>query len=381
MNAAVTDPLPANYHWLGAGNEMFPAMLAAIDAARESVLFEVYIFQDCVLGRRFREAFVRAAERGARVRVLVDAIGSLELPRAFWTPLRSAGGEVREFNPLALRRFWIRDHRKLLVCDDHVAFIGGFNVAAEYEGDGINCGWCDLGMRIEGPLAAQFARSFAEMFALAEFRHKLLFPLAEPAAGKAIALPREQILFSGPGRGQNPFKRALRRDLREANDVAMIVAYFLPARRLRRALLRVARRGGRVRLILAGKSDVLLSVIARQSLYRRFLNGHVEIYEYQPQILHAKMIIVDDVVYVGSSNLDPRSLRINYELMVRLQDGEQAQQARRLFEGHLQRCRRISAEEWRSRGFWQRLKQRWAYFLLNRLDPYFGQRQWRALPD
>jgi len=162
----------------------------------------------------------------------------------------------------------------------------------------------------------------------------------------------------------------------------MIVAYFLPARQLRRDLLRVARRGGRVQLILAAKSDVLLSVIARQSLYRRFLSGQIEIYEYQPQILHAKMIVVDDIVYVGSSNLDPRSLRINYELMIRLEDAAQAERARAIFDNSLEHCHRVTAEEWRrSRSVWRRLRQRWAYFLLNRIDPYIGWRQWRGLSD
>jgi cardiolipin synthase A/B len=108
--------------------------------------------------------------------------------------------------------------------------------------------------------------------------------------------------------------------LKRAKNVQMIIAYFLPTWRLRRELLRVARRGGKVQLILAGKSDVLLSMLAAQGLYRRFLRGNIEIYEYQPQILHAKMIIVDDIVYLGSANLDTRSLRINYELMIRFEN-------------------------------------------------------------
>ena len=110
-----------------------------------------------------------------------------------------------------------------------------------------------------------------------------------------------------------------------------MVAYFLPPRRLRRALTRAVRNGGRVESILAGQSDAPLSMLAAQSLYRRFLRGGVEIFEYQPQILHAKLIVVDDVVYVGSSNLDTRSLQINYELMLRLEDRELAAQARDIF--------------------------------------------------
>jgi cardiolipin synthase len=145
--------------------------------------------------------------------------------------------------------------------------------------------------------------------------------------------------------------------------------------------MRVVRRGGRVQLILAGQTDVQLSKLAAQSLYRRLLRVGVEIYEYQPQILHAKLFIVDDAVYTGSSNLDTRSLQINYELMIRLAGGEIVRQAREIFADTLRHCRRITREEWRrSRTFWQRMKQRWAYFLLDRIDPYLARRQWRGLP-
>jgi len=146
--------------------------------------------------------------------------------------------------------------------------------------------------------------------------------------------------------------------------------------------MRVARRGGRVQLILAGKSDVLLSMLAAQSLYRRFLSGNVEIHEYQPQILHAKLIIVDDIVYIGSANLDPRSLHINYELMIRFENKEIAKRARKIFTDNLAHCKRVTGGEWRkSHTLWRRLKQHWAYFLLSRIDPYMARRQWRALKD
>jgi cardiolipin synthase len=137
-----------------------------------------------------------------------------------------------------------------------------------------------------------------------------------------------------------------------------------------------------VQLILPGKSDVLVSHLAGQSLYRRFLKAGVQISEYQPQVLHAKLIIADDAVYVGSANLDPRSLDINYELMIRFDRKEMADQARAIFAGNLAHCRQITREEWRrSRTLWRRLKQRWAYWLLVRIDPYLARRQWQALPD
>jgi len=368
-------------NWLCTGDEVFPEMLAEIDAAKKSVCLEIYVFQDSPLGIRFREALILACKRGAKVRVLMDAVGSYFLPSHFWGSLRSAGGEVRQFNPVTLKRLIIRNHRKLLVCDERVAFVGGFNIASEYEGDGVKCGWCDVGLKIEGALVAQLAASFDEMFGRADFRHKHFMPLRKSNAKKIVAQPKEQLLFSGPGRGRNPFKRALHGDLKRAQNVQMIIAYFLPTWRLRRDLMSVARRGGKVQLILAGKSDVLLSMLAAQGLYRRFLKGNIEIYEYQPQILHAKLIVVDDIVYLGSANLDTRSLRINYELMIRFENKTIANEARAIFSKDLKYCHRVTAEEWRkSRSFWRKLKQRWAYFLLNHLDPYLARRQWRDLP-
>jgi cardiolipin synthase len=377
----IMDESNSTCNWLCTGDEVFPEMLAEIDAAKKSVCLEIYVFQDSPLGIRFREALILACKRGAKVRVLMDAVGSYFLPSHFWGSLRSAGGEVRQFNPVTLKRLIIRNHRKLLVCDERVAFVGGFNIASEYEGDGVKCGWCDVGLKIEGALVAQLAASFDEMFGRADFRHKHFMPLRKSNAKKIVAQPKEQLLFSGPGRGRNPFKRALHGDLKRAQNVQMIIAYFLPTWRLRRDLMSVARRGGKVQLILAGKSDVLLSMLAAQGLYRRFLKGNIEIYEYQPQILHAKLIVGEAIVYLGSANLDTRSLRINYELMIRFENKTIANEARAIFSKDLKHCHRVTAEEWRkSRSFWRKLKQRWAYFLLNHLDPYLARRQWRDLP-
>jgi cardiolipin synthase len=379
MSSPATD---ITCNWLRTGDEIFPAMLAAIEEAKTEICLETYTFAPGSPGERFRDALIRARQRGIRVRVLIDALGSYALPANFFDPLKAAGAEVRLFNPLSLNRLSIRNHRKLLVCDDKVAFVGGFNIAPEYEGDGVTNGWCDLGLRIAGALAAQLASSFDEMFARADFRHKRFMRFRRFDAKKSVTLPAEQILFGGPGRGQSPIKRALNEDLKKAKDVKIIVAYFLPTWSLRRGLTEVVRRGGNVQLILAGKSDVLLSQLAGRSLYRRFLKAGTEIYEYEPQILHAKLIIVDDAVYVGSSNLDPRSLQINYELMIRFQHPEIARQARDVFAGRLKHSQQIEMEQWRkSRTLWQKIEQRFAYWVLVRIDPYFARRQWRALPD
>src|SRR5439155_22489356 len=150
----------------------------------------------------------------------------------------------------------------------------------EYEGDGVTRGWCEIGLKVEGPLAAQLAGAFDEMFTRTTLPGKLLMALRRSRARRTAVAPPEQLLLSGPGPGASPVTTALRRDLAHARDVRIIMAYFLPTWRIRRALLRVIRQGGRVQLILAGKSDVMVSQLAGQSLYRRLLKAGVEIYEY-----------------------------------------------------------------------------------------------------
>jgi len=357
-------------------------MLEAIEGARRFICLETYIYSADEVGRRFLAALIRAERRGAHVRVLVDALGSYGLPEGFFEPLRHAGGEFKLFNPIKVHRMGIRDHRKLLVCDNKVAFIGGFNISAVYDGDGVTCGWCDIGLQLEGPMVAALTVSFEHMFARAEFKHKRLFLLGNKGERKTVVSPNEQLLLSGPGRGRSPITRALRRDLAQAREAQIIVAYFLPTWRLRRSLVRISRMGGNLQLILAGKSDVPLSQLAGQSLYRRFLKTGAAIYEYQPQILHAKLFIIDDVVYVGSANLDPRSLNINYELMVRFHNPQIAAKARSIFANTLKHSSPISLDSWgKSRSLWRRIKQHWAYFVLVRLDPWVARQQWRALPD
>lgn len=357
-------------------------MLAAIESAQHSVRLEKYIFSPDDLGRCFRDALVQARERGLQVRVLLDAVGSFGLGGSFWLPLTDRGGEVRFFNPIALNRFGIRNHRKLLVCDADVAFIGGFNIAAEYDGDGVVQGWSDLGLRVISPLAAELASSFDAMFARAEFRHKRFIRLRKTSSKQVVKHPEEQLLLSGPGRGLSPIRRMLHGDLARAHDVGIAAAYFLPTWRLRRDLVRVVRRGGRVQLLLAGRSDVPVSRLAAHSLYHRLLKAGLRIAEYQPQVLHAKLYVIDHAVYVGSANLDPRSLTINYELMVRFQDETLAMEARLLLDDLRTQSAEIELEAWRkSRSLWQKLKERWAYLLLARMDPHIARWQWRALPD
>jgi cardiolipin synthase len=374
-------PAPKSFpwQWLCAGQEIFPAMLKAMAAAQKSIRLEIYIYSDGKVGRQFLETLLAAAKRGVQVQVLVDALGSWLLSDDFFEPLVAAGGEVRRFNPLHLWRFGVRNHRKLLVCDDATIFIGGFNVADEYDGDGVTRGWCDVGVRIENPnLAVELAASFDELFVLSDFRRNPLMRLrAFKRKRKPLNQPAGELLLSHPGRGASPFQTALYQDLAKAREVRIVSAYFLPTRRVRRDLMRVARRGG---LILAGQSDILVSQLAARSLYHRLLKAGVEIYEYQPQVLHAKLVLSDGVVYVGSSNLDIRSLNLNYELMLRLEDKTVAVEARGIFERLLKHSQRIELRQWRKlQTFWQRWQNHWAHFLLTRIDPFVALRQFRTM--
>jgi len=371
----------ATPQWLSTGREIFPAMLDAIRNARQSVRLETYIYADSQIGRQFRDVLTSAAARGVKVSVLVDAFGSWPLPASFFAPLLAAGGSVRYFNPLRLWRFGVRDHRKLLLCDDALVFLGGFNISDEYDGDGVTRGWCDIGMYIENPaLAVELTKSFDELSVLADFHRKPLMRLrAFKRRRKTEAGLGGELLLSHPGRGASPFQVALHRDLARARVTRIVTAYFLPTRRVRRHLIRAARNGGLVQLILAGRSDVLLSQLAARSLYHRLMKAGVEIYEYQPQILHAKLIVSDGVAYVGSSNLDIRSLNLNYELMLRFEDQEVAAGAHGIFEQMLKHSRRIDPGWFKTQSWWQRWQYRWAHFLVARIDPLVALRQFGAV--
>jgi cardiolipin synthase len=367
--------------WLPDGDHAFGAMNALIDGARESVCLESYLVRAGEPASSLLAALLRARARGVRVRVLYDAFGSEGLEPEFFAPLTAAGGELRVFSPARRLRLAFRDHRKLLVCDERCAIVGGLNIGPEYLGDGVRRGWCDLALQIQGPIAHSLAASFAAMYALApvtagairEFRRAVRALRAAPGASVAL-------LHGGPGWPADELGRALRGDVARAREVLCMAAYFLPPRRMRRALQRVTEAGGAVRLLLAGRSDVPVARYAAEHLYARMLAGGARIHEYQPQVLHGKLFIMDDTVYIGSCNLDRRSLNINYELLLRLHWPQLAAQGRELFARSLAHSREVTAVSWRKRRYWwERLRSRAAYWLLTKIDPFLARRPLRSL--
>ena len=264
--------------------------------------------------------------------------------------------------------------------DDALAFVGGLNIGLEYSGDGVTSGWRDLGLQIEGALARELADAFNDLFARADGRHRRFQRIRRKGTDEVIADPQWKLFLTSPGRGHRALKQSLVHDLAGARRIQIISAYFLPGLKLLRALKRAAKRGAQVQLILAGKSDVRLMQIATRSLYPSLLRAGVEIYEYEPQILHAKIVIVDDAVYAGSANLDARSLGINYEVMLRLPNAALAADAREMFAADLRHSRRLDRPRLRrAQTWWEKFVLRWAMFLFARLDPYLARRQRKGL--
>ena len=307
----------------------------------------------------------------------MDGVGSARLPDDFFGPLIAFGGEQKWFNRPRPGRWALRNHRKVLLVDQARAFVGGCNISDEYDGDGVEQGWRDGGVAVEGPLVAALTREFTAQWQRAGLpRWRLMRSGYAEAVGSRLDL---QALFIRPGFGASPLRTSLREDLEQAQNVAITSAYFLPTHRLREQIVQADQRGARVRLLLAGKSDVRLMSLATQSLYRGLVQSGVEVFEYQPQILHAKTMVLDDIVYIGSSNLDPRSLRINFEIMLRIKDPTLAAVARAQFEADLLHSRAVRLADTTRFSWWSRVQQRAAYFFLAKFDPWIAREQLRRM--
>ena len=372
------EDLGHRFEWLHAGTMAYASMLRLIDAARLSVEFEFYTVKGGIAADSLGAALQRAAKRGVRVRVLLDAFGSDELPAAWLSALQTNGVQVRLFNPGRLLRWSFRDHRKLLVCDDERAVVGGFNVAPEYEGDGIERGWRDLAVVIDGPVASQLREGFDTLFRAASLHQDAWKRLAYFLRHQSLQRDTVAALVGGPGCPRALLRQSLHAELRTARRVDVIAAYFVPSRRIRRLLQQVARHGS-VRVLLAGRSDVAIARLASQWSYPRLLRSGVQLWEFQPQVLHAKALVVDDVVFVGSANLDTRSLQLNFELLVRIPSASLAGELRARIDADCARSHLVPKDWVKKRTVLQRFLHGCAHFVLTKVDPYVAQAKFRHL--
>jgi len=308
------------------GAETFPAMLEAIAAAKTSVLLEVYILAADATGDRFKAALLERARAGVKVRILYDAVGSFGLATSWSDELREAGVEIHVFNPIALwrRRFrWShRDHRKILVVDDEVAFTGGLNIADDYapseEG---GKGWHDMHCRVRGPAVLDLSRLFRRTWIASG---GAVYPWP-PRASDAPEGPGEsyaRVIENTKRRQRGAFRRTYLHVIKHARDSVMIEnAYFLPERRVRRALARAVRRGVKVSVIVPGHSDVKMVEYASDYVLRRLAKRGVEILRWQGPMMHAKTAVVDGMwSTIGSYNFDAQSRFNNLEVTLEILD-------------------------------------------------------------
>ncbi|WP_116091127.1 phospholipase D-like domain-containing protein [Sphingomonas crusticola] len=351
---------------LVAGPERLKALIALIDGAKENLRLLYYIYTDDETGREVRAAMERALERGVAVSLIVDGFGSSAKPD-FFKPLQALGADVCHFLPRYGRRYLLRNHQKLALADEHHAIVGGFNVENDYFDE--QKGWRDLGICVEGPAAQRLASYFD---ALAKWTHQAQAPLRDlrhalgrwsnPKGGKACWL------LGGPTRRLSPWARTLRSDVGKSRRLDLIAAYFAPTPRMMRAIERVAKRGGEARVITPSKTDHDVAIAAARHTYHRLLSRGVRVFEYQPLKLHTKLFVIDDVVHIGSANFDVRSLFLNLEIMLRVEDKAFADHMRGYFEGELANSREITVDQHRKAGFLTRLRWAAAYYLMAVVD-------------
>jgi cardiolipin synthase len=351
---------------LVAGKQRLDALLGLIDGAKHSLRLLYYIYTDDQTGRMVRDAMTRALDRGVKVSLIVDGFGSSAKPE-FFVPLEAKGADVCHFLPRFGRRYLLRNHQKLALADETLAIVGGFNVEDDYFDD--KRGWRDLGIQIEGPAAKRLAGYFD---ALARWTHRprarlstlrrALSHWSNPKGGQVCWL------LGGPTRRLSPWARTLRLDVRQALKLDVIAAYFAPTPRMMRAIESVPKRGGTARVITPSKTDHDVAIAAARHTYHRLLGRGVEVYEYQRMKLHTKLFVIDDVVHIGSANFDVRSLFLNLEIMLRIDDKHFADHMRRYFEGEMEDSRRIRPAIHERAGWLTRLRWAIAYYLMSVVD-------------
>ena len=353
------------------GPRTYEAVLAAIEEARDHIHIETYIFADDEVGERFSAALVRKREQGVKVRIIYDAIGSLQSSEAFFERLAERGIETVAFRPLNPSKIWRvnnRDHRKLIIVDGSVAFTGGINISSTYESAstsrpgpeaGVKEGWRDTHVEIRGPVVKQLQALFLETWTRLGRQADpvapgLYPPLVETGEDLVQVVPSE-------GGDDSEFRiyEAYLTAIRKARDRIWIsMAYFAPNRELREALAAAPGRGVDVRIIVPGFTDSGAIYHASRATYGELLEAGVQIYEHNDALMHAKTAVIDGVwSTVGSCNIDPRSFVHNNELNAMIVGGEFARSMQRMFKTDLKNSERIDPETWKDRPASERAKE------------------------
>ncbi len=357
---------------LANGENYYAAELEAIRNAQRSVDFEAYIFQRGEMAKQFIDALAERARAGVHVKVVVDAIGSFSTPKFYFKAIRDAGGAMEWYHPLrwySIFRSNNRTHREILIVDGQTAFIGGAGIADHWvysKKDKLR--WRDNMYRIRGDAVAGLQGTFLENWLEASgqiISGPDYFPFT-PSDGAAIPA---LVVNSSPSAGTSTRARVLFQTLVAASKRSLVITtpYFVPDDSLRDELLRARRRGVDLRILVPGeKSDHSMTRSSSRSKYGPLLEAGARIYEYDPAMIHQKLLIVDGLwVVVGSTNFDSRSFGLNDEVNLAARDAKLATQLTQDYERDLAQSKQISYEEWKKRSLWERM-QEWFGWLIER---------------
>ena len=341
------------------GDEIFPAMLAAIRSARTSITFETYIYWSGDIGQEFADALADRARHGVKVQLLLDWIGTAKMDQRLIDEMQAAGVHTRKFHPphwSHLGRLNNRTHRKLLVVDGRIAFTGGVGIASQWTGRAQDPDhWRDTHFQIEGPVVAQlqsvFLDNWIKVTGDVQYGPKY-FPPLEPV-GKSLA----QVFSSSPSGGSESMQLMYLFAITAASrSIDLSASYFVPDDLVINALVEAMKRGVKLRIVVPGEhtdSDTVRS--ASRASWGPLLAAGAVMAEYVPTMYHCKVMVVDNLlVSVGSTNFDNRSFRLNDEATLNIIDAEFASEQTTIFETDLGRSRRISHLEWLNRPYRER---------------------------
>jgi len=344
------------------GREIFPAMLEAIAAARRTITFETYIYWSGDIGHHFSRALADRARAGVEVRVLLDWVGCLKMAPDLLDEMREVGVDVRHFRPLRwynVGRMNNRTHRKLLVIDGRIGFTGGVGIADQWNGDaGDPDHWRDIHFRAEGPVVAQFQAAFNDNWIRSTgmvLAGDAYFPELRPVGD----MPAQMFIASPAGGSESMRLMYLMAIAAAAESIDMQAAYFVPDAMITRALLEARERGVRIRVVVPGPHiDSEAVRVASRAQWGRLLEAGIEIAEYQPTMMHNKLLVVDrELVSVGSTNFDIRSFELNEEASLNVYSREFAARMSEVFEADLANARPYTLEDWRARPLRTRIKE------------------------
>jgi len=345
------------------GAEIFPAMLEAIRGARTSITFETYIYWSGEIGEKFTEALSERARAGIPVHVTIDWVGSIKMEQELLDRMEDAGVQLERYRPLHwynLRRMNNRTHRKLLVVDGRIGFTGGVGIADLWQGKAQDPDhWRDMHFRIEGPVVAQFQAAFNDNW-IKTTGHVLNGPSYFPALAPAGDVDAHLFIASPSGGSDSMHLMYLMAIAASEHTIDLAASYFVPDELIVKALIAARKRGVRIRIVLPGPHiDSETVRIASKAEWGPLLQAGVTIHEYQPTMLHVKLLVVDgEMVSVGSTNFDIRSFQLNDEASLNLYDRAFAEAMTASFEQDMRRATPYTYDMWRGRPWKERMAEK-----------------------